>query len=145
MACRRNGPSLVELVGDPRGRGEIELRKSFVRVIQDRIDDDVQWAQMPTEDRADFLRVAVLIPVLGVVAELEVHPVDKVLVGGMSSRAEESHLDTRSLGNTRRAADRVSHGGHTTQMLHPRLRHHAKRADPTVEAVFGVLLVRLRQ
>ena len=45
---RRNSPSLVEVVGDSRGGDEIESRKALVGIIQDRIDDDVQVAQMPT-------------------------------------------------------------------------------------------------
>jgi len=66
-------PDLVDVVSHARGGSEIQLRKTLVRVIQDRIEHDVELTQMPADDRPNFLCVAVLIPVFGIEAKLKIY------------------------------------------------------------------------
>ena len=76
-------PGFAEIVGHPGSRREVESTESLVGIIEDRIDDHLERTQMPADDGADLLCVAVLIPVSGVVTELEVDAVKETLIGGI--------------------------------------------------------------
>src|SRR5215472_15674210 len=72
-----DGPRLRQIPGDARCRREIEPRNTFVRVVEDRIENKIQLTEMPAEDRADLGCITVGIPMARVVAELEIDSIEE--------------------------------------------------------------------
>src|SRR5882757_6915736 len=70
-------PGLVEIVSNARRRREIEARKSFIRVIQNRVHNHIEIVQAPADNGTNFLGLLALVPVRGVPAEFKVNAVEK--------------------------------------------------------------------
>src|SRR5271168_1935555 len=77
----RDRPHLIDVIGHSSRWCEIKVRESLVGVIENRIDNDVVTVQMPADNRAEFLAILLLIPVSRVPAELEIHTIEKELIG----------------------------------------------------------------
>src|SRR6185312_8602033 len=88
-----HGPFGREIVSDARARGEVEiLEAAEIGIIENRIDDDVPWAQMQAEDRANFGGIATGIPVPGVVTEFEIYGVNEGAVVGVGLDKEQAQF-----------------------------------------------------
>src|SRR5690242_12226956 len=65
-------PRAGYFAGDSSGRCEIQILQAVIRGVENRIDDDVHWTQVPTDDGSNLRGEARRIPVLGVVTEFEI-------------------------------------------------------------------------
>src|SRR5579863_4711382 len=88
----RDCPLVRDIVGDAGRRREVEIFESFPRVVEDRIDDEIELSQMPTDDWAYFLSVVVRIPMFGIIAEFEINAVEKGLLSGVRHDEQLPHL-----------------------------------------------------
>src|SRR6266700_2558959 len=76
-----DGPFGIEIVSHSGCRGKIETLKTARKgIVENGIHDDVDRMQVPTDDRSNFRSVAPLIPMLGIVTELEVCGVKELAI-----------------------------------------------------------------
>jgi len=85
-------PRLGKIVRDASRRREIEILDALIRVVEDRIDEDVPGAKVHAEDRADFGRIALRVPMLRIEAEFEIHRIDEHTVVGVRHGEEFAQL-----------------------------------------------------
>src|SRR6185437_4593520 len=81
------------MVGDARGGREVERREAALpRIVEDGVEDEIPGVIVNANDRPDFGGVAARIPVLGVVAELEVHAVEEPALVGIRRDKQQPQL-----------------------------------------------------
>src|SRR5579863_4009548 len=90
---RSDSPRLRDVVGEPNRRREIEVGESCPRVIEDRVYDEIELTQMPAEYRSYLRSGPIGVPMLGVVAELEIDAVEKGLFCRMRHDEEFAYLE----------------------------------------------------
>src|SRR6266576_3766981 len=86
-------PRMGEIAGDPRCWCEVQILQAVVRGIENWVEDDVYRLQVPTNDRANLRGDARRVPMLGVVAELEIHAVENRAFIGLRDGEQHAYLD----------------------------------------------------
>src|SRR5579872_5466568 len=84
--CRR--PSLAEVICDPFRWCEIQIFEAAIRIIDNRVEEDVPISQVPANDRPDFRTVLRVFPMSRVEAEFEIHRIYKGLIRGIGLSKE---------------------------------------------------------
>src|SRR5256714_11761517 len=85
-------PRTGDIAGDSRRWREVQVFLAVVRGVENRIDDDVHRMQVPTDDRSNLRGEARRVPMLGVVAEFEIHAVEESPIIGMRHREQQAQL-----------------------------------------------------
>jgi hypothetical protein len=86
-------PFGIEIVRDARRGHELKTFKAAVPgVIENRIDDNIPWLQMPADDRANFGGICSGIPVFRVVAEFEIRGVEEFSFRRMRPGEEKANF-----------------------------------------------------
>jgi len=133
ILLRRNRPVLREVPGDAGLRREIEILGAAKRIVDDRIDDEIDGAEMPADDGTHFLGIAARIPVLRIVAELEIDAVEEGAVGRIRHHEQFADLETveRRTAIARNAVKRQ-----IKPLLEP-VRHAESKLGHAVQRVIG--------
>jgi hypothetical protein len=92
VMLERDGPGLGEIVIDPRRRREIERAYALPAIVDDRVENQIDWAESHADDRPDLSAIARRLPMPRVVAELEIDYVEKLMLGDMRLGEKEADL-----------------------------------------------------
>src|SRR5579863_746692 len=84
----------IDVPGGTHGGCEVELREAVEVRVEDRVHDEIVRAEAPADDRADLAREAARLPVRGVVAQLEIHTVEKASSACVGDDEERPQLRT---------------------------------------------------
>src|SRR5437660_12653301 len=83
---------LAELTREPCRRQEIGLTECAESNVDDRIDDEFPFAAAHSDDRPDFERIMSLRECRRLIAELEIHAIEKSSLAGVRRDEEITDL-----------------------------------------------------